>query len=158
MPEKKGLSAFLKKNQKNKKAAGLAPDSANPDEDGLKEDVQAQEVDVGKNLAKETKNTPKDNHDDESSDEEEDDIGTGLRVGYIKEKKDVINKNKNTDENKKGYGLDDVPPSDSPAMASAVEKKVLGNVPKKTAESISFVGGKPKFGKKNKPGKFGDGF
>jgi len=82
MSDKKGLSAFLKKNQKkgNKaKAGGPATETA----ETAVEETKAHDAEVAQSP---TKADPKGKAD--SSDEEEDELA-GLSYGNIKEKKDV---------------------------------------------------------------------
>jgi len=162
MPGKKGLEAFIKKNQKKEKKP-LVTKSEERSDAATASDTKAHDVEVGQTQARSEKNAPANQtkKGDDSSDEEEEENQV-LRVGNIKEKKDVVSKTKTGDENKKGYGLDDGTAGGDPAASLASKgpdkSKISGafSTTKKTADSIQFSG-KPKFGRK-KDLKFGDSF
>jgi len=149
MSEKKGLSAFLKKNQKkgNKPKADNNPNVNEevkvPNEDA--EVVQSQDqIPANPNKRK-----------DESSDEEEDELVGGLSYGNIKEKKDQVSAKQQDDKLKAGYGFDDK--ADTKPGTSAGADGAKATQQKKTASDIKFGGPRPKFARGNK-GKFGGEF
>lgn len=163
------MSAFIKKQQKNKKPAPAGAEGQSSTTVGYGLDSNAHDTEVGTSQSKGEKNTPVQNKNvDDSSDEEEDDLNQMLKVGNIKEKKDVVNKNATNNENKKGYGLDSETnkAADTGFIRRNVGEKKMPEAPVnfggptdiKSGSGITFGGGKPKFGRRKPTGKFGDDF
>lgn len=165
MPGKKGLEAFIKKNQKKEKKP-LVTKTDEAKATTTQSDTKAQDALAAQTQANIDSKTSKPKKDEDSSDEEEEEHQV-LRVGNIKEKKDIVSKSKTGEESKKGYGLDDgktkgdQAPSNMPSASGGFERSKMGgafSTTKKTVDSISFSSGKPKFGRKKNPTKFGDSF
>lgn len=141
MSDKKGLSAFLKKNQKKAKKTDVS------------EETQAQDAEViaTQDNGKSTQQSK--TAEAGSSDEEEDELANGMSYGNIKEKKDITIAQTEDEKANAGYGFDtaakkktDTAPANKSA---AMEKKTGGN--------ITF-GSRPTFSKGLNKGKFGGEF
>lgn len=92
MSDKKGLSAFLKKNQKKGKKIEVTEETQDAEviatQDSGKSTQQSKTVEAG------------------SSDEEEDELANGMSYGNIKEKKDIKIAQTEDEKANAGYGFD----------------------------------------------------
>lgn len=144
MSDKKGLSAFLKKNQKKaKKTTNEAP----------VEETQAKDAEV---IATQEKDKPTQQTKNEagSSDEEEDELAQGLSYGNIKERKEIVSAKAGEESATAGYGFE----SSTATKATAGADASKAAKQKKTASDITFGGARPTFSKGLNKGKFGGEF
>lgn len=156
MGPKKGLSNFIKKNQKKEKKTTGAAEATSAPTTG--EQIKAADAEVAKTQQLDAKNTPGANKAD-SSDEEEDELELAnkqMSYGNIKENKDIASSNKNKTDEKLGYGLDE---GQEEAKVNKADAKAANAAPKKGfGEGITFA--KPSFGRRRPAagggGKFGN--
>ena len=142
MPGKKGLEAFIRKNQKKeKKPLVTKPDEATAA--ATTGDTKPHDAEVSQTQAKpDSKAPPNQPKKAEDSSDEEEEEHQVLRVGNIKEKKDIVSKNKTGEETKKGYGLDEGTTGGDqvPGMITkGIDKSKIGgafSTTKKTVDSI----------------------